>query len=84
MKNVDDGGPAFACTGHSPDFGGVFQAGMTLRDYFAAKAMAAYVAQTIIDMNSEDVDRERLDEETIAVWAYELADAMLAEREERA
>ena len=43
--------------------------GMTLRDYFAAKAMQALVSY---DM--------RLKWERIAETAYEIADAMIAER----
>ena len=35
MKNIETGGPAFP----NPHFNNVF--GMTLRDYFAAKAMQA-------------------------------------------
>jgi hypothetical protein len=42
--------------------------GMTLRDYFAAKAMNALVHQP------------GLLDERMAEWAYAIADAMLAER----
>jgi hypothetical protein len=48
------------------------QEGMTLRDYFAAKAMAALIAASVTD-----------DEIKIARWAYSQADAMLTERESR-
>jgi Leu/Phe-tRNA-protein transferase len=64
----DKGGPAFP----TPEFydeqlvGGY--EGMTLRDYFAAKAMAAMTA------NATDYD-------LIARWAYCQADAMLKARE---
>jgi len=44
--------------------------GMTLRDYFAAKAMAN--AYTQHDGNPN----------LIAKWAYDLADAMMKEREQ--
>lgn len=44
--------------------------GMTLRDYFAAKAMAN--AYTQHDGNPN----------IIAKWAYEIADAMLKERQQ--
>ena len=43
--------------------------GMTLRDYFAAKAMQTYLSA---DISQDDSD--------IALNAYALADAMLAER----
>lgn len=46
------------------------QEGMTLRDYFAAKAMAN--AYTQHDGNPN----------IIAKWAYEIADAMLKERQQ--
>jgi len=61
------GGPAFPrshdCDGHN---------GMTLRDYFAAKAMQGMLA-TDIDCSPEQVP-------SIVESAYILADAMLAER----
>lgn len=47
------------------------QTGMTLRDYFAAKAM---VAQSSGYMNPEDMD-------DLAVRSYQMADAMLKARE---
>jgi hypothetical protein len=56
--------------------------GMTLRDYFAAKAMQSWITVTVqryvhqgklqIDMPSRDV---------IATEAYQIADAMLKARE---
>jgi hypothetical protein len=46
-------------------------AGMTLRDYFAAKAM-----QALMD-DVEDISRTKL---WIAITAYSMADAMLEER----
>jgi hypothetical protein len=43
--------------------------GMTLRDYFAAKAM-----QSLVTYPRELTDKE------LSEWAYAIADAMLAER----
>jgi hypothetical protein len=63
MKQKLDGGPAFPVSSH-----GLNLDGMSLRDYFAAKAMAA----TVNDKWSS--------EEAIAAWAYCVADAMLKER----
>lgn len=61
----NDGGPAFPrAGGYDP------QNGMALRDYFAAKAMAAVVAITAAP-----------DSEKALFVAY--ADAMLAERSQR-
>jgi hypothetical protein len=45
--------------------------GMTLRDYFAAKAMQGLVSDSQVDMEFCDM----------AKWSYSMADAMLAERE---
>jgi hypothetical protein len=60
----DTGGPAFP-TDHNKNVA----EGMTLRDYFAAKAMQALIQAQI-------VTRQQQSAET----AYEWADAMLAER----
>ncbi len=70
-----DGGPAFPCawldfqphTGEQVVREQFF--GATLRDYFAAKAMAAYVSTT-----------QMYPDANIAILSYRLADAMIAER----
>jgi hypothetical protein len=46
------------------------ETGMTIRDYFAAKAMQAMMSKTDFDAYYTDV----------AKWSYELADAMMGER----
>ena len=46
--------------------------GMSLRDYFAGKAIIAYYADGDLS-NFKDA----------AIWCYKLADAMLREREEQ-
>jgi len=57
---------------------GGFARDMTMRDYFAAKAMQTYIAdQELIDMYchlGKDVKRE------VAVTSYMMADAMLEAR----
>lgn len=68
---VQNGGPAFPGLDYVSQDGKVNPSGMSLRDYFAAKAMAAYWADP--DVTS--------DFETAAAWAYDMADAMLAARE---
>ena len=66
MNNT--GGPAFPT-------GNAYQ-GMTLRDYFAAKAM-----QGIIFSGGDFLDARYSSPETIANAAYHMADAMLKARE---
>ena len=77
MSDKDDGGQAFPLGaneygGHGP------QAGMTLRDYFAAKAMQSML------LSSRDggwnVGIGGRDNGHIAEIGYALADAMLSER----
>jgi hypothetical protein len=67
----DTGGPAFPTgTGVTP-----YNPGMTLRDYFAAKAMQAIIqANKGIYFTLPDGD--------LSTSAYQLADAMLKAREE--
>ena len=43
MSTIDNGGPAFPLQSIGPDFAPGY-AGMTLRDYFAAKAMQGLIA----------------------------------------
>jgi hypothetical protein len=65
MSNTNTGGPAFPVPGlHRGDYNN----GMTLRDYFAAKAM-----QGLMDAAMPMPE--------IAGAAYEMADAMLKARE---
>lgn len=68
MMAKDAGGQAFPVLSHPSEF--VESYGMTLRDYFAAKAMAA-----LINRGNHDGEIEKR-----AEHAYKCADAMLAER----
>jgi hypothetical protein len=54
----------------------VYEGGMTLRDYFAAKAMQSFVAAWIAKSAYPETDLE------LAEHAYAMADAMLLAREE--
>jgi hypothetical protein len=65
MMNDKTGGPAF------PSQLYLNAKGMSLRDYFAAKAMQG--------RSAED---EIVDEEIFARWCYLMADAMLKARDE--
>ena len=65
----DTGGPAFPHSRLGSDADG-----MTLRDYFAAKAMQSLMHTQYADMTYEG------ESAAMAFEAYRLADAMLAER----
>jgi hypothetical protein len=70
---MKDGGPAFPVPAElCQDLTVQEQRGMTLRDYFAAKAMQGMLANDI-ECGPEQVP-------IIVASAYVLADAMLAER----
>ena len=75
MSN-NTGGPAFPNvsirTKENIDVWG--EGGMTLRDYFAAKAMQAILS----DPDVTDIAKTKL---WISITAYAMADAMLKERE---
>lgn len=64
MSTKNDGGPAFPIGSTPEEWGN----GMTLRDYFAAKAMQNYICDDYTP-------------DAIAKAAYEMADAMLNARE---
>ncbi|MDN7744693.1 hypothetical protein QZM78_11615 [Burkholderia multivorans] len=87
MDKINDGGPAFPATWVNdsdlnaiapngqvcPPFSSIPLPGMSLRDYFAAKAMQGLAA------NPEAWD---MTDEKVAEWAYNAADAMLRARGE--
>ena len=65
--------PAFPLHNHGVQTLGMHIAGMTLRDYFAAKAMQGLLS---------DPDwRQDMDFDDTALAAYKMADAMLKARE---
>ena len=67
MSKPNDGGPAIPCT----DAKGFTSEGMSLRDYFAGQALAGMLAD-----ETKQGSRGNYAED-----AYDIADAMLAERE---
>jgi hypothetical protein len=80
MSNTNTGGPAFpatqvegGCDGIGKKDGVWHFPGMTLRDYFAAKAMQAILS---------DGSWHGHTCKTAALESYEMADAMLRAREE--
>jgi len=94
MNTIDDGGPAFPL--HTPTWhedvnergayeGRDFTMGMSMRDYFAAKAMAAMICEPQWGATATGLvwkfcsDNLPLDE-AYATSAYVLADSMLKAR----
>lgn len=71
MTIKSDGGPALPVTGEDH-----LAWRITMRDYFAAKALAALIGFP----DKMDVNRGAKAVPQLAAWAYEYADAMLAER----
>lgn len=69
MSNINKGGPAFPTPRY--ERGDIYSLGMDLRDYFAAHALQGICASGPSAM---------LTNAKLAREAYELADAMLAER----
>jgi hypothetical protein len=72
--------PAFP-TLHIPDASPPAWSGMTLRDYFAAKAMQGFLSNDNLLRESCKWHKDG-SETSIAVLAYDQADAMLKAREE--
>lgn len=79
METVDDGGQAFPRRAD-------WLKGMTLRDYFAAKALGKAIENFLLEDNNRNVvDSDfdlSIDASQIAAFAYEIADAMIARREQ--
>lgn len=80
---TNDGGPAFARGGcqWTEDHGdGAFsQDGMSLRDYFAAQALTVIAAMSLQLKDYIDTPPEFVPAK-LAIGAYQIADAMLSER----
>lgn len=68
-----DGGPAFPSSGVICDDGILYE-GMSLRDYFAAKALQGWF--------STWDNKHKVHEASLALFCYDVADAMLAVRYE--
>ena len=73
MSNTNTGGPAFPCDRILQEGQVICSDGMTLRDYFAAKAMQGICASGPGTYMTND---------RIAAEAYDLADTMLKAREQ--
>lgn len=72
MSKQNDGGYAFPC-----GFGAAMdaEAGMSLRDYFAAKAMVGLLVGKSLPVTGDDPIK------ILATAAFNVADAMIEERE---
>ena len=71
--------PAFP----TPRLDGAVEDGLTIRDYFAAKAMEAIVGSFVPELTKLPADavmNSGLDNDAFAKLAYGMADAMLRER----
>ena len=73
MSDTNTGGPAFPCERQLTDQDVLIFEGLSIRDYFAAKAMQAFCSDLDwrLDMMPDDT----------AFAAYKQADAMLRARE---
>jgi hypothetical protein len=84
MNNTNTGGPAFPTTKPLEHWGDPNQ-GMTLRDYFAAKAMQSLIAGSFTDIGQDGIDANRHPfqnvEDLMAETSYKYADAMLKARQ---
>lgn len=79
MTQRNDGGPAFPGVEHALDprtTGFMGYSGMTLRDYFAAKAM-----QGLLSGQYAGTDSSQYNFTEVITEAYGIADAMLVEKE---
>ena len=93
MLTIKDGGPAFPmeftitnCVANPGDIGELVEskcvhAGMTLRDYFAAKALQGDWAAQDDDVRGSYADMLDADFFRCAIRFYRMADAMIAARE---
>ena len=88
MRN--NGGPAFPCKefshivvvdGDYPQEVFTNAPGMTLRDYFAAKAMQALIMKIELTVSKADCEHFHIEKwKAISKGAYKYADAMLEEK----
>ena len=76
MSNTDTSGPAFPTSDWDENGRAIKMHGMTLRDYFAAKAMQGiFASNTTHDHDDADIF------DIVAEAAYKQANAMLKARE---
>lgn len=74
---VSDGGPVFPVPNDLHKDYNLVYPGMSLRDYFAAKALSVIATIPYSDISIEGITDGPA---KAAAWCYRVADAMLAER----
>ena len=82
---MNTGGPAFPYSWWDEQTGAnAIAKGMTLRDYFASKAMAAVMPEVIKELQKTYISKEKSDRLKKAACdaCYGMADAMLEAREQ--
>jgi hypothetical protein len=84
-EQIKDGGPAFPCEQHEAQdntWNQTFESGMTLRDYFAARALPAIYKDYWEGVRLHEFDcNDETWPTSLALDAYRMADAMLLARE---
>ena len=80
---MKDGGPAFPFACQGPTTGPEIYYGMSIRDYFAARVMAAMIPRYDVDDGIVS-EHPHTGQEMLVRAAYRVADAMIAEREKEA
>lgn len=83
MSKIEDGGPAFPSTHESmdPRNPGWVGGGLTMRDYFAAKAMQEGLHDWLAKAGKLTSDQQKSELMHIPEMAYGIADAMLKARQ---
>jgi hypothetical protein len=83
MNEIKDGGPAFPCDEQIRD-SMIYQPerGMSLRDYFAAKAMQSRLSayESLVPLHEYAKDTGQEFAKVVADQSYDMADAMLRAR----
>ena len=84
MSNtINNGGPAFPCDSVQTMGGTIIRDGMTLRDYFAGKALPSVYSSAMDDAaNGSGLFKDPDWRIGLALEAYSMADAMLRARGE--
>ena len=76
-NNVRPAFPVYFGENYEPSF----EEGMSLRDYFAAKAMQAIISKKPFGVYKTFEERDKREDLSVAYGAYFYADAMLKARE---